>query len=307
MLAAPLTEVPLDQLASKVGRGCPNRSSDVKTVQSLLNRNLGFLIPLKTLDVDGAFGPLTHSAIVAFQTRVAKLSAPDGVVSPTGVTLQLLAAHVSRITPTSETASPQSKLLISDEQYVEAARQIACEAAAIAAVATTETLRSAFDERGRPTILFERHIFSSKTQGRFDKSHYDLSQIKAGGYGHYSEQYGKLERAMKLDREAALQSTSWGTFQIMGFNFARCGFSTVDLFVDAMKSSAEQYLQAFVAFILSDTKTTKALRLKDWKLFAQSYNGPGYAENNYAGKMKTNYEALTKTNQPSLSSEFKGL
>lgn len=38
---------------------------------------------------------------------------------------------------------------------------------------------------------------------------------------------------MSIHREAALHSTSWGAFQIMGFNFALYGFHSVEDFVAA--------------------------------------------------------------------------
>lgn len=35
-------------------------------------------------------------------------------------------------------------------------------------------------------------------------------------YGSYVKQYERLNEAIKLDRTAALESASWGMFQIMG-------------------------------------------------------------------------------------------
>ncbi len=37
--------------------------------------------------------------------------------------------------------------------------------------------------RGRPTILFERHIFSKRTEGAYDAKYPDISNKIAGGYG----------------------------------------------------------------------------------------------------------------------------
>ncbi len=123
--------------------------------------------------------------------------------------------------------------------------------------------------RGGHTILFERHKFHEFTAGKHDKAAPDLSNKVAGGYGNFGEQYGKLERATKLDKDAALKSTSWGAFQIMGFNHHAAGYPTVDAFVDAMKKSESNHLRAFVSFIKSNHALLSSLRKKDWPAFAK--------------------------------------
>ena len=64
----------------------------------------------------------------------------------------------------------------------------------------------------RPKILFERHIFHKRTGGKFSAKHPDISNRNAGGYGAGGgHQYVRLEKAIKLDRKAALESASWGS------------------------------------------------------------------------------------------------
>jgi peptidoglycan hydrolase-like protein with peptidoglycan-binding domain len=260
-------------------------------VQSLLNRNLLLLVLYGPLTVDGKFGPATESVIKAYQQRVLRRIPPTGIVTPQGRTLQTLSAH-----GTPPTIVPGGKSLaltggLSKEDYAQMAQRLNCEPAAVEAVVATELgVRSAFDEQGRPTILFERHIFSKRTSGKFDKSDPDISNPIAGGYGRFALQYAKLERAKKLDRIAALESASWGAFQIMGFNYAPAGFASVDTFVTAMQTSVQEQIAAFIAFILFDATLAKALRTKDWTTFARIYNGPAYATNNYDAKMKENYQ-----------------
>jgi len=50
-------------------------------------------------------------------------------------------------------------LKISEEKYTEAARALGCEAAAIKAVAMTESHGAGFCDNGLPKILYERQIF----------------------------------------------------------------------------------------------------------------------------------------------------
>lgn len=181
---------------------------------------------------------------------------------------------------------------LSDEDYQSAATRLAAEVAAIKAVAQVETMGNAFDDLGRPTILFERHHFHRHTGGKYDATHPSVSDATAGGYGKFSAQYDKLKEAYQLDQEAALKSASWGRFQIMGSNHAACGFDAVRSFVLAMTRSEAAHLDAFVSFVASNKTRLTALRDKDWATFAKMYNGAGYAKRGYDVKMKNAYDAI---------------
>jgi hypothetical protein len=192
---------------------------------------------------------------------------------------------------------------LSDADYGRAAAALGAEIAAVQAVADVETSGNAFDEHGRPRILFERHYFHRLTGGRFDASHAAISAPTAGGYGKFSEQYGKLEIAYGLDADAALRSASWGRFQIMGDNHRAAGFASVREFVVALTRSEAAHLDAFVAFVGVDKAMAEALRKKDWTAFARRYNGPGYAKNDYDGKLKAAYERFAKEAAPSAAAQ----
>jgi hypothetical protein len=187
---------------------------------------------------------------------------------------------------------------LSDADFGRAAATLGAEIAAIQAVAEVETSGNAFDEHGRPRILFERHYFHRLTGGRFDLAHAAISAPTAGGYGKFSEQYGKLEEAYGLDADAALRSASWGRFQIMGDNFRAAGFASVREFVAALTRSEAAHLDAFVAFVAADQAMAEALRNKDWATFARRYNGPGYAKNDYDGKLKNAYTRFAEQAAP---------
>jgi len=181
---------------------------------------------------------------------------------------------------------------ITEIDYEAAATKLRVEVAAIKAVAEVETVGRAFDDQGRPTILFERHHFHRHTRGKFD-SHASISNATAGGYGKFSLQYSKLEEAYSLDEEAALKSASWGRFQIMGSNHRASGFKSVFDFVLAMTKSETEHLRAFVNFVSSNRKRSVALQNKDWASFAKMYNGAGYKSKGYDVHMKDAYDRLT--------------
>ena len=183
---------------------------------------------------------------------------------------------------------------LSDADFGRAAAALGAEIAAVQAVADVETSGNAFDERSRPRILFERHYFHRLTGGRFDASHAAISAPSAGGYGKFSEQYGKLQIAYGLDADAALRSASWGRFQIMGDNHTAAGHASVCDFVVALTQTEAAHLDAFVAFVGADRAMAEALRKKDWATFARRYNGPGYASNDYDGKLRRAYERFAQ-------------
>ncbi len=170
-----------------------------------------------------------------------------------------------------------------------AAERLGVKAAEIWAVIDVETYGYGFIADRRPLILFERHIFSRETNGKYDVSHPDISHPKWGGYGEGgANQYSRLERALPLDREAALRSASWGIGQVMGFNCQLAGFKDVEEMVEAMLDSENKQLAAMTNFIKS-SGLDKPLQAHDWAGFARGYNGSSYAENKYDIRLNAAY------------------
>jgi len=148
------------------------------------------------------------------------------------------------------------------------------------AVLTVETKGFGFLPDRRPQILFERHIFHKITKGRHDVGNADVSNAAAGGYVGGAGEYPRLDKAMALDRDAALQSASWGVGQVMGFNHTIAGFPSVAAMVDAMVRDENAQLLAVANFIKS-TNLSGALQRQDWRAFAAGYNGADFAKNQY--------------------------
>jgi hypothetical protein len=157
-----------------------------------------------------------------------------------------------------------------------------------------------------PVILYERHKFHQFTDGRYDQATvtingqiYYLSSVNDGGYGPASIQHEKLAAAVKLDRNAALRSCSYGLFQLMGFNYGVCGFGSLQSFINAMWESVDRHLDAFVQFVVNNRKTIdgksliQALRESppDFKTAALIYNGPKQAQYGYATKFRKAFES----------------
>ena len=180
---------------------------------------------------------------------------------------------------------------LSENDYEEAAQLLGCEVAAIKAVTKVESDGSGFDSQGRLRILFEGHVFYSLTKGKYGVT--DISYPKWKRDYYNLDQYTRFNKAFALNSRAAMQSCSWGLFQIMGFNYDKCGFSEVGSFIDFMRKSEKNQLLCFCRFV-------KARGLDDelrgclWAKFACGYNGSGYLINRYDTKLEYWYKFYKK-------------
>ena len=176
------------------------------------------------------------------------------------------------------------------------------DAATVWAMLSVETLGRGFLPDRRPQILFERHVFHGLTGGQFDQDYPDISNSQPGGYGPSgAAQYPRLARAVALDQDAALKSTSWGLGQVMGENYAIAGFADVGSMVQAMAASEDSQLTAVVGFITSNG-LQKALQDRHWAAYAQGYNGAGYAKNSYDTRLAQSYAVFKAgANVPNLT------
>lgn len=264
----------------------------VKNLQQRL-KELGF----DPKGIDGKFGPGTQTAVIAFQK--ANGLQPDGMVGPK--TLAALnspgnkgnTTGTTSPTETTNTATMNGSTLTEDD-FKQAAELLKCEVAAIKAVAEVESRGAGFMPDGRPTILFERHKFHAFTNGAFAATHPDISRKSAGGYGAAgAHQWDRFNEAAALNNTAAIKSCSWGKFQLMGFNFANCGFATLQDFHAAMLKSESEQLKAFCHFITA-SGLAGALRNHKWATFARGYNGKNFKINKYDTKLAAAFKKHSK-------------
>ena len=93
-----------------------------------------------------------------------------------------------------------------------------------------------------------------------------------------------LERAMKIDRLAALESTSWGIGQVMGGHWKWLGYPDVDALVAEARSGAAGQLRLMLYYI-EKAGLASALIEHSWSRFALGYNGPGAIRKGYDRKL----------------------
>jgi hypothetical protein len=173
-----------------------------------------------------------------------------------------------------------------------AAAHAGVDPAVLWSVVTVETSGCGFLPDRRPCILFERHIFSSRTGRRFDTVHPGISG-SPGGYGPAgAHQYERLEEAIACDRRAALESASWGLGQVMGFNAGPAGYRDAEEMVSQMMIGENEQILAMASFMRANGMHT-ALQRRDWTGFARRYNGPGFATNRYDEKLAAAHTSLS--------------
>ena len=153
------------------------------------------------------------------------------------------------------------------------------------AVAMIESNGRGYRNNGFPIIRFEKHVFikylkkNKATQQLIRKA----ENIKGSGWDAY-------QAALKINSTYAKLSTSFGMFQIMGFNHAVVGYETVDEFVAAMEESVENQIVAFCIFVMAN-HLQNAIKNKKFADFAIKYNGPNYFTNSYDTKLEDIYNA----------------
>lgn len=186
--------------------------------------------------------------------------------------------------------------MITEKQFQSSAKAIGCKTACVKAVAEVESRGGGFLNTGEVKILFEPHIFWKQLRlagitPKVSDICYPVWGTKP--YGNISEQHAKLQKAVLINRDAALKSASWGLFQICGFNFKTCGCKNIQEFINGMSESEDKQLELFTNYIIN-SHLDDELKNLDWNGFARGYNGASYAKNNYHNKLKTAYEKYSK-------------
>ena len=228
---------------------------------------------------------------------------------------------------------------ISEANWDTVAAFLECEKEVLKAISKVESGgKSAYwrlnsgDGANIPAILFERHYFSRLTGKKFDRDHPDISwptgyrtkrqlgkednkmhdgKVDADDvYSDYASAYLRLINAYRLDAVAALQSCSWGKFQVMGANFSACGSPDTKTFVKSMCRNELGQVDLLAGFIRRKPRAWKnpknkalgkeislwdAVKQKNWRAIAFNYNGPSYETYSYHTKLEAAYDSYKKS------------
>ncbi|MBP3890488.1 MAG: N-acetylmuramidase family protein [Muribaculaceae bacterium] len=195
-------------------------------------------------------------------------------------------------------------LRLTEDDYKEVAEMLGVEPAAVKAVVEIEAGPShqGFSEPGMPLINFDFSMFTQFCRrngvnlSKYRKSHpLVFNAPSSRKYGSRQKaQHARLRAARTIDERTAIEGTFWGMFQIGGFNWRKCGASSINDFVERMSRSERDQLELFAQF-LKTTKLDKQLKAKNWAAFARGYNGPSYARRGYHTRMARAYAKYSKT------------
>lgn len=192
---------------------------------------------------------------------------------------------------------------LTNDRIAEIARQHGITPAALLAVKLVESgVGGGFLPSKRCKILFEGHKFYEELKKKGNKNLPQLLKVapdivyttwNRAKYKGGELEWARLEKAIAIDREAALKSASWGLFQIMGSNYDACKCRNVEEFVALNCESEDNQLELLINF-LNTTGIIKYLNARQWSEFARRYNGPGYKQNKYDTKLQVAYNQFVK-------------
>lgn len=188
-----------------------------------------------------------------------------------------------------------------DLEIREAIKRIAVEnnmdAASLLAVISVESGGKIFTNIGgklEPVIRFEGHYFYRL----LPKAKRNIAVTKGLAHrrvGYIKNSYSQklrwqfLNKCIALDRDAALQSTSWGVGQVMGSHWRWLGYASVDAMISDVRRGIGGQAELMVRFI-KKANLERFIETKDWPAFARSYNGPGYKKHKYDVKIAKAYK-----------------
>ena len=260
-----------------------SKGSAVTALQKLLIKNGSTGRIKKPISIDGDFGENTEYAVIQFQKK--QNLKVDGLVGD--YTLKALRGECT------------SKLL-KESDLVEGAKRLGVPVIVIKAIAEVETLGEGYLPNGKPKILFERHRMYFYLNQKFGKTkvnalmakHPNIVNTKTGGYHGGSAEYTRLSQAKQLDESCALQSASWGRFQLMGENWKDLGYKSVQDFVAQHEQSESLQFEALLRYCenksgeVDDKKwmLIDALRQENWHVVFSLYNGKNYKKLGYDTK-----------------------
>lgn len=173
-----------------------------------------------------------------------------------------------------------------------------------------------FLDDGRPKVIFQRHIFWRNLLPAYrtglKRRKFKMLALMHRDILHpvpstaepvsYITEHKKLDKAIGIDREAALCSALWGRFKLTGEQFISAGFLTIGDFVSAHQKNEARQLKAFMNALASKTIEGKNLieHLRDQNLqqFAEGLPANGNEPGLDADLLKSTFIKLREKNRP---------
>jgi len=161
------------------------------------------------------------------------------------------------------------KTVISDKMFSDSAKLLGIDEAFLRAIAEKEGGGKGFYINGKPIVRLENHILEKYYLSKGKTI--DADKLYGSNKSGMSE-YSRFVRAYNDDPEAAIYATSFGAFQVMGFNAIPIGYKSLYEFYNKMHQSADNQFEAVVRFIKKNN-LTPYIKNRDYNGFAKKYNG----------------------------------
>lgn len=174
---------------------------------------------------------------------------------------------------------------LTDLEFKEIAAEFGLTYAQVKAVDSVESGGKGFDETtGKILIQFEPSWFKRKSP------YTPSGKWSLNGVERQKQEWEAFNDAFSKNADAAMESTSIGRMQVMGFHWKLLGFESVGAMWDYAKESEANQLRLGLMFIKSNIKMYKALKAGIWWQFAYYYNGEQYAKFKYDSRLKKAYD-----------------
>lgn len=134
-------------------------------------------------------------------------------------------------------------------------------------------------DTGKIIIQFEPAWFRKK------EPYTPSGKWSVNGVERQSQEWIAFNEAFRINANAAMESTSVGMMQVMGFHYKTLGFNNVGEMWDFAKESEANQVELAIRFIKSNPKLDTAVKNKDFPTIAYYYNGSGYKKYNYDQKL----------------------
>jgi hypothetical protein len=164
---------------------------------------------------------------------------------------------------------------ITDEQIKQLATEFHYDPQLLKAFIQVEGTGNGFNRDGKLKIQFEPLYFQRYTKIKITNS-VDVQ----------SKEWEAFNAAYKLNPGAAMMSTSIGIMQIMGAEFAKCGYYSVNAMWDDFKLGEYQQVRGGCNYIKNKKPLHDAIKKMDYAKIAYYYNGPQYYKHQYDIKLK---------------------
>jgi hypothetical protein len=169
---------------------------------------------------------------------------------------------------------------ITDNQIESLAIEFGIKTSRIQAIKHVESGGIGFDSKtGKIIIQFEPVWFKRKSPYT-PSGKWSLNKVE-----RQAKEWEAFNDAFAKNPNAAMEATSVGMMQVMGFNYAKLGFKSVGSMWDYAKESEYNQLRLGLLYIKSNKKMFDALVKGDWKVVAYYYNGENYWVLKYDSKL----------------------